>query len=189
MSDPLTDMSLAPPNGAPMTIWPLEPVPLQHLPLAWTRQIRRRARGQTELWQATRPVVRLMLPGLPLLPAEGPCWRSWPETAVAAGMIELYLGFVYDGASGPAVDDQEALLASAVHDVCVKRIDGVRVRAVGWVPRGYPQVCPSYAARAMIYPAILRAQGETLTRAAYSLAAVGAYDAFVEPFVWRRAAA
>lgn len=184
MSDPLNDMSLVPPPAEPLNVWPLDPVPLEHMPPTWTRQIRRRAPGQSELWQVTR-AVRVYVPGLPLLAAEGPCWRTYPETPAAVAMIRLDAGHTYDGASGPAIDDPEALLGAAVHDVCVLRIDGKRVRAVGWCPRGCPQVCPCYLHRAMVYPAILRAQGESVARAVWSGLAVAAYDLVIEPWAWR----
>lgn len=184
MSDPLTDMSLLPPPGEPLNVYPLEPVPLKHLPAEWTRQIRRRARGQPELWQVTRH-VRLHLPGVPLLAAEGPCWRSHPGSEDSDPIVELFAGFVYDGASGPALNNPAALLGAAAHDVVVRRIDGRRVYAYGWCLRGAPQVCPSYWRRAWLYGAILAAQGESRFRVAYSTAAVAAYDLVIEPFVWR----
>lgn len=183
MSDPLTDMSLLPPPE-PLNLYPLDPVPLEHYPHAWARQVRRRAKGQTELWRVSR-WVRHHLPGWPLLAAEGPFWRTWPGTPTADPIIELLPGYEFDGASGPAIDDPEALIAASCHDPATQRIDGLMVMAIGASYRGFPKVCPSWWRRARLYGAILSAQGESRFRVAYSTAAVAAYDLVVEPIVWR----
>lgn len=172
MSEPMTDMSLVPPLGW-TTIYPLELVPLELSAVEWSRQIRQRLRGVSELWTPRRK-LRLVLPGLPLQDCRGPAWRAYTARGPMPAVIEVYLGHVWDGASGPAVDDAEALLASLVHDIVVQALDGVRVYAIAGRSRG--RVCPSWRRRAWVYGAILRAQGESRTRCVYSVAAVAAYD-------------
>jgi hypothetical protein len=89
---------------------------------------------------------------VPLLRCVGPAWECH------AGEIRVQQGYRWDGASGPAINDDAAIMGSLVHDIVCTRIN---------LP-GARHPLPGYMARHCLYARILRAQGAPRTRAVYS---------------------
>ena len=96
------------------------------------------------------------LPGVLLRDLGGWRWRAW-----SAGRIDVERGYWWDGASGPAIDDPQAVMASLVHDIVCEPIEG---------PMGTLYAVQSYMGRHALYRRILRANGAALGRAWYSWA-------------------
>jgi hypothetical protein len=149
MSDPLTDMSLLsvltnPRQVGVLDLYPFRRMDLSTAPAVWSDWTPA-TRTRREYWTLSRPVT-IHLPGVALVQYIGPGW------ATRHGEIRAQPGYGWDGASGPAIDDPAAVLASLVHDIVCTRIpDG-----------GHP--LPSYCARHWLYARIIRAQGEPVWR-------------------------
>jgi hypothetical protein len=117
-----------------------------------------------EWWSVTCD-LRIILPGVRLLAAVCDHWSTTPATADDPACIDVRPGYAWDGASGPAIDDPQAVTASLLHDiVCTPMI----LRHRGHVRTAY--ACPRYLDRHALYRDILRAQGASLFRAWYSWA-------------------
>lgn len=153
MTEPDHDTSLL--DGAhytpPLALYPLRRMTAETEPGQWTRYTPA-SNGDPERWTTTRALA-IHLPGVGLVNCTG--WR-W---ATAHGLIRVAVGFAWDGASGPAIDDPSAVLASLVHDIACTRIEG---------PDGATHPLPGYWARHALYARILGAQGEPFARCAWS---------------------
>jgi hypothetical protein len=159
MSEPANDMTLIrPPPMArleTLDVYPLRRMTHDTEPAQWTRYSPA-TDERREYWTITRPVC-LHLPGYCLLPCCGDGWH-----AHAKGLIYLAPGWQFDGASGPAIDDPAAIMASAPHDI-----------VCAWVPDGRGGLVHplrGYYRRHALYSRILEAQGEHCLRCAWSLA-------------------
>ena len=119
-----------------------------------------------EYWTTTKD-LHIVLPGVRLEAAVCDHWRSTPATADVPACIDVRRGYPWDGASGPAIDDPQAIVASLVHDIiCTPMV----LRHRGRTRTFY--ACPSYMDRHALYRDILRAQGAAWGRAWYSWAAL-----------------
>jgi len=124
-------------------------------------------RGDCGEWWSITTDLRVVLPGVRLLEAVCDHWSATPETADAPACIDVRRGYAWDGASGPAIDDPQAVTASLVHDiVCTPMVS----RHHGHVRTAF--ACPRYLDRHALYRRILRAQGASLFRAWYSWVAL-----------------
>lgn len=144
MSEPMNDMSLR--ETPYLDIWPLEPMSEETDPEMWCHHVRTDGKGA--ICEARLP-LRVNLPGVRLLNCTGIKWACKP------GEILVSQGYRWDGASGPAINDDAALMGSLVHDIICARI----VTADGTT---HP--LPSYTGRHTLYARILRAQGAPVWR-------------------------
>ena len=97
---------------------------------------------------AIHRAVTLVLPGVDFHPVAGEHFHVW------RGRIDLFPGHAWNGASGPAIDTEDTILASLVHDIACTRIH----------PEG-PHILPNYLARHRLYRDIATVQGMTRIRA------------------------
>lgn len=144
-----------------LTLRPLEPLPPEHAPAWWSERVPSGHRGRD--WYIASRRVLIDLPGVQVRRSHGPQWTVAPTAEGAR--IDIRPGFRWDGASGPAITDDPARVASLVHDLLGERIAGN-----GFVGRRYLQ-------RHWVYAAILLAQNASYVRAAYSFLAVAAWGA------------
>lgn len=144
-----------------LLIRPLLALPTEHGPGHWSERLPSAHRGR-DWYFATRRVL-IDLPGVVARRAHGDHWTVLPVTGGAR--IDILPGFRWDGASGPAITDDAARVASLVHDLLGERIAGN-----GFVGRHYFQ-------RHWVYSAILLAQNASYLRALYSFLAVAAWGA------------
>ncbi len=147
-----------------LDVYPLQRMTADTEPAHWSAYTPP-TNGDRERWTVTTP-IRLWLPGVALLDVVGDGWECDRR-----GWIDAQPGYWWDGASGPAIDDPQAVMASIVHDiVCTP------VYCLG--QRTHP--LPSYMARHALYRRILRANGAALGRAWYSWAALVAANWWVD---------
>ena len=148
MSEPENDMTLRPPeNLGYVDLYPLQPLTESDDPERWCHHLREP--GQRPVCTILLPVV-VHLPGVELLTCVGPGWVCRP------GEIRVQTSYRYDGASGPAINDDIAISAALVHDIICTRIErnGAATHPL-----------PSYWARHWLYATMVRAMGGPRWRA------------------------
>ena len=98
-----------------------------------------------ERYRITR-ATRLHLPGYHFAKVDGAGWKT------EGSIIDLEVGYEWDGPSGPAINGETNVAGSLAHDIVCTKIGGV-----------YP--LPGYFTRHNLYFRINRAQGEGIPRA------------------------
>lgn len=148
MSNPDSDaeITMDPTAARPLDLYPLVPMTEDDDPEVWCHHLR--PPTGRPICMARMPLV-VHLPGVQLLNCAGPLWACRP------GEIRVCQGFQWDGASGPAINDDAALMGSLVHDIICTRIT---------LAGHATHPLPSYWARHYLYARIIRIQGGAVWR-------------------------